>query len=58
MKPQLKTTIPTNMEQLKEEILKLWVFRMKDSPYLKKLVESIPQRLQEVIEQDGNVTHY
>jgi hypothetical protein len=30
---------------------------MDDSPY-KKLVESIPNRLQEVIAWEGNTTHY
>jgi hypothetical protein len=55
---QLKSTSPTNLEQLKEEILKLWVIRMQDSAYLKNLVESMPRRLQEVIERGGNITHY
>jgi hypothetical protein len=58
MKGQLKSTSPTNLEQLKAEILKLWVIRMEDSTYLKNLVESMPRRLQEVIEQGGNITHY
>jgi hypothetical protein len=58
MKVQLKSTSPTNLEQLKEEILKLWVIRMEDSAYLKNLVESMPRRLQEVIEWGGNITHY
>jgi hypothetical protein len=58
MKVQLKSTYPTNLEQLKEEILKLWVIRMEDSAYLKNLVESMPRRLQEVIEWGGNITHY
>jgi hypothetical protein len=55
MKVQLKSTSPTNLEQLKEEILKLWVIRMEDSAYLKNLVESMPRRLQEVIERGGNI---
>ena len=58
MKVQLKETHPTNLDELKDEIKKLWVLRMDDSPYLKKLVESMPDRIQEVIERDGNVTHY
>jgi hypothetical protein len=58
MKVQLKSTSPTNLEQLKEEILKLWVIRMEDSTYLKNLVESMPRRLQEVKERGGNITHY
>jgi hypothetical protein len=34
MKMQLKETHPTNLEELKVEIKKLWVFRMDDSQYL------------------------
>jgi hypothetical protein len=37
MKMQLKETHPTNLEELKVEIKKLWVLRMDDSQYLKKL---------------------
>jgi transposase len=58
MKMQLKETHPTNLEELKVEIKKLWVLRMDDSQYLKKLVESMPDRIQEVIARDGNATHY
>ena len=58
MKVQLRETKLTNLEELKVEIKKLWVLRMDDSPYLKKLVESVPDRIQEVILRDGNVTHY
>jgi transposase len=57
-KVQLKSTSPSNIEQLKEEILKLRVIKMKDSAYLKNLVESMPWRLQEVIERGGNIIHY
>ena len=58
MKQQLKNVHATNLEELKEEITKLWVLRMDNCDYLKKLVESMPQRLQEVTDRDGNVTHY
>jgi hypothetical protein len=58
MKVQLKNTSHTNLEQLKEEILQLWVIRMEDSAYLKNLIESMPQRLQGVIEWGGNITHH
>ena len=58
MKVQLRETKPTNLEELKDEIRKLWVLRMDNSPYLKKLVESMPDRIQEVIQRDGNVPHY
>ncbi len=42
------------MEEWKREIVKLWVTRMSDSDYLKKLVESMPRRrMAEVIEKRG-----
>ena len=53
-----KTPLKRIREELKDEIRKLWVLRMDDSPYLKKLVESMPDRIQEVIQRDRNVTHY
>jgi transposase len=34
MKMQLKETHPTNLEELKVEVKKLWVLRMDDSQYL------------------------
>ncbi len=55
---QVKETHPTNVEELKVEIKKLWVLRMDVSQYLKKLMESMPDRIQEVIARDGNATHY
>ncbi len=58
VKAQLRETHPTNLEQLKEDILRLWLRRIDNSSYLKELVESIPQQLQEVIDRGGNVTHY
>ncbi len=50
MNTQLKSTSPTNLEQLKKKILKLWVIRMEDTAYLKNLVKSMSQILQEVTE--------
>ncbi len=58
MKMQLKETHPTNLEELKVEVKKLSVLRMDASQYLKKLVESMPDGIQEVIARDGNATHY
>jgi hypothetical protein len=58
MKMEVKETHPTNLEELKVEIKKLWVLRMDDSQYLKKLMESILDRIQKVIARDGNATHY
>ncbi len=51
---QLKETHPTNLEEIK----KLWVLRMDGSQYLKKLMESMLDRIQEVIARDENATHY
>jgi transposase len=58
MKQQLREVHPTNLQELQQEITRLWVLKMDDSPYLKKLVESMPNRLQEVIAREGNTTHY
>ena len=55
---QLKNTHPTNQEELKDEIRKLWVLKMDNFPYLKKLVKSMPNRIPEVISRGGNVTRY
>ena len=46
------------MEEWILEIKRLWVLRMEDSDYLKKLVESMPRRLAEVIERSGACTKY
>jgi hypothetical protein len=54
---RLKGTSPTSVEQLKKEILKLWVIRMEDFTCLKNMAESMPLRLQEVIEWGGNMTN-
>jgi hypothetical protein len=58
MKFKLRETSCSNMEEWKREIVKLWVTRMSDSGYLKKLVESMPRRLAEVIEKKGAATGY
>ena len=46
------------MDDWKREIVKLWVTRMSDNSYLWSLVESMPRRLQEVIERDRATTKY
>ncbi len=59
MKGQLyQNTTVTNMEDWKGEIKKLWAIKMADSGYLKKLLESMPRRLQDVIERGGACTKY
>jgi hypothetical protein len=57
MKHQLKEDHPTKIQEVQQEITRLWVLTMDDSPY-KKLVESMLNRLQEVISREGNTTHY
>jgi hypothetical protein len=58
MKNQLKATTCNSMDQWILEIKRLWTIRMEDSDYLKRLVESMPRRLAEVIEREGASTKY
>jgi hypothetical protein len=58
MKRQLKEAPCTNLEELKREILKLWCQKMDDCEYLRHLVESLPRRLEEVIQREGAMTKY
>ncbi len=53
-----ENTHPTNLQALKEEITRLWVPKMADSQVLSNMVESMPDRLQEVIQKGGNTTKY
>ena len=46
------------MEDWKREIVKLWVMKMLVDRYLQSLVESMPRRLQKVIEREGDTTKY
>ena len=55
---QLASCNCTNIEELKGEIVRLWTTRMSDSDYLRNLVDSVPHRLQEVIDRGGASTHY
>ena len=45
------------LEELKDMIRQLCVLRMDNLPYFTKLVESMSNRNQEVIERDENVTN-
>jgi hypothetical protein len=54
-----------NQEQCKiledqriKEIKRLWIIKMDNSKYLKKLMDSMPRRLQEVIVRQGASTMY
>ena len=58
MKVQLRVCHPTNLEELKVEIKRLWVTRLSDSEYLWGLLDSMPHRLEEVIACEGASTHY
>ena len=58
MKSQLANCQATSIPQLEEEIMRLWVYRMSDSEYLRNLVMSMPRRLQAVLENGGNATKY
>jgi hypothetical protein len=59
MKLQSRGTSCTNIRVWKNKIVKLlWVTRVSDSDYLKKLVESMPRRVAEVIEKDSAITRY
>jgi hypothetical protein len=57
MKMQLQESHPTNLDQLREEIKRLWVLRVEDSQIMRILMESMPKRPLEVIERGGNTTH-
>jgi hypothetical protein len=48
----------TNIREWKNKIVKLWVTRVSDSDYLKKLVELMPRRIAEVIEKDSAIIGY
>ena len=58
MKSQLRDSKATSLPQLQREITELWVLRMDNIQYLKNLVESMPRRLQAVINGHGNLTKY
>jgi hypothetical protein len=58
MKNQLKATTCHSMDQWILEIKRLWTNRIEDFDFLKKLVESLPRRLAEVIEREGACTKY
>jgi hypothetical protein len=60
-----KVPLKTVREQCKisedqriKEIKRLWIIKMDNSKYLKKLMASMPRRLQEVIARLGASTKY
>jgi hypothetical protein len=57
MKNKLKKKTNTSVTVLKEEITKLWV--LETSPeYMKKLSDSMPNRLELVYKYKGEMTKY
>ena len=58
MKAQLKDCQATSVPLLEEEIKRLWVFKMSNCQYLRNLAESMPRRIQAVLENGGNATNY
>jgi hypothetical protein len=60
-----KVPLKTVREQCKisedqriKEIKRLWIIKMDNSEYLKKLMDSMPRRLEEVIARQGASTKY
>ena len=58
MKIELQGIKITSLPELKHEIGMLWVQRMEDSAYLRSLVESMPRRLQAMLQNAYNATKY
>ena len=58
MKQQLQNCKATSLPELQRKITELWTLRMDNIDYLKSLIESMPRRLQAVIEKEGNSTKY
>jgi hypothetical protein len=46
------------MDQWKAAILLVWLQRTAEMDFLHNLVESMPARIQEVIDRDGGMTKY
>ena len=58
MKLQLKGSTCSTMDERIKEIKRLWIIKMDDCEYMKKLVDSLARRLEEVIERQGASTKY
>ena len=58
MKDQLENSKTTSLPELELEIKRLWTLKMDNCDYLRSLVESMPRRLQAVLDNDGNATKY
>jgi hypothetical protein len=58
MKMQLRSSKAKNLKELQREVTELWVLKLDYSQYLRNLVKSMPRRLQDVIDREGNPTKY
>ena len=58
MKRKLQDSKATSLPQLQQEIKELWTLQMDNIQYLKNLMESMPMRLEAVIQNEGNSTKY
>ena len=58
MKKQLREENNTSVPMLEASIARLWEEKMGDCQYLEALVNSMPRRMADVIERDGNMTKY
>jgi hypothetical protein len=58
MKMQLRSSKAKNLKELQREVTELWVLKLDNSQYLRNLVKSMPRRLQDVIDREGNPTKY
>jgi hypothetical protein len=58
MKLQLKSSTCSTIDKWIQEIKKLWIIKMDECEYLKKLVDSMPRRLKKFIERQGASTKY
>jgi len=56
MKVQLRESKATNLQELQQDVTRLWVLKMDDGQYLRNLVVSMPSRLEDVIRRGGNPT--
>lgn len=57
MKSRIRRASVTSLEGLKKEICRVWIQEM-DADYFKKLAESMPKRLADVIKAKGQMTKY
>ncbi len=47
-----------HLQELQQDVTRLWVLKMDDSQYLSNLVDTMPRRLEDVIRREGNPTKY